>query len=74
MEQYLSKKQLDNAKIILNHLFYLVNVRLKKTEIFDAFLNEKVWVHYLAINDNNIPISKDDFEIFRANGLDVIII
>lgn len=74
MEQYLNKKQLDNAKIILNHFYYLLNIRLKKTEIFDAFVNEKVWVHYLAINDNNYPISKDDFEILRTAGLDVIII
>ena len=74
MEQYLSKKQLDNAKIILNHFFYLLNIRLKKTEKFDPYLNEKIWVHYLAVNDNNYPISKEDFEILRIAGLDVIII
>ena len=74
MEKYLTKKQENNAKLILNHLFYLSNIRLKKTEKFDPYLNEKIWVNYLAINDNNYPISKDDFEILRTAGLDVIII
>ena len=74
MENNLTKKQKDNAEKILNHLFYLMSFKLKKWEIFDPFLNKKVWVHYLCINDNNFPVSQEDFEILRVMGIDVIVV
>ena len=74
LDNFLSKKQEQNSKQILNCLMFLLNIRLKKIEIFDAFVNEKVWVHYLCIEDNNYPISKEHYEILKSLGINAIIV
>ena len=70
----LNNKQKQNSEKILSQLFYLYSFKLKKIEIFDPFLNKKVWVYYLVIDGNNFPLSQEDYEILRVLGLDEIII
>lgn len=71
---YLDEKQQKNSMQILNHLHYLFDIRIKKWEIFDAFQNKKVWVHYLCIEESNFPISSEDYEILKTYGVKAIIV
>ena len=70
----LTEKQKENSAKILSELFYLLRYRLKKIEIFDVFINKKVWTYYLCVDEAKFPISQEDFEILRSLGLDVIIV
>ena len=73
-DNVLNQKQINNSSLILSELFYLLSFKIKKWETYDLTLHEKVWVHYLSIDGNNYPISREDYEILRSLGLDEIII
>jgi len=73
-DNVLNQKQINNSSLILSELFYLLSFKIKKWETYDLILHEKVWVHYLSIDGNNYPISREDYEILRSLGIDEIII
>ena len=70
----LMQNQFYNSHKILSIIKDITNFKIYKKEIYDGYLREKIWVYYLKLEQNNIPISKEQFEKLKEYGIKEIII
>lgn len=70
----LTQQEFYNSHKILGIFKELTNYKIFKTEVYDGYIKEKITVHYLKLEQNNIPISKEQFENLKKFGIKEIII
>lgn len=70
----LSQQEFYNSHKILSLLKEITDYRIFKTEIYDGYLRKKVWVYYFKLEQNNIPISEEQYNKFKEFGIREVII